>query len=57
MAASAAALGADGGDAELRDLAFDAKADGYAFEGERVRRAPKRRVPIAGRAAATAPVR
>lgn len=46
---------ADGGDAELRDLAFDAKADGFAFEGERVRRAPKRRVPIVGLPAIATP--
>lgn len=46
----------DGGEAELRDLAFDAKADGFAFEGDRVRRAPKRRVPItAAGVAAPAP--
>jgi conjugative element/phage-associated large polyvalent protein len=36
----------DGGEADLRELAFDAKADGFAFEDERVKRAPKRRVVI-----------
>jgi hypothetical protein len=37
---------AEGGEADLRELAFDAKADGFAFEGDRVKRAPKRRVEI-----------
>jgi hypothetical protein len=38
---------AEGSEAELRDLSYDAKADGYAFEADRVKRAPKRRLPIA----------
>jgi hypothetical protein len=39
-------LAAESGQADLRELAFGAKADGFAFEGERVRRVPKRRVEI-----------
>jgi hypothetical protein len=36
----------DGGNADLRELAFDARAEGPAFGGEKVRPAPKRRVVI-----------
>jgi hypothetical protein len=44
---------ADGGEADLREFAFDAKADGFAFEGDRVKRAPKRRVVIPAASATT----
>lgn len=37
---------ADGTQAEIRDLALDAKADGWAFGGEAVRKPQRRRVPI-----------
>jgi hypothetical protein len=55
MAEAQRSLLSEDGNAELRDLAFDAKADDFAFERERVRRAPRRRVPISG-APATVPV-
>jgi hypothetical protein len=47
---------AEGGEADLRELAFDAKADGFAFEGDRVKHAPKRRVPIVASPGAAAPL-
>ncbi|WP_128947136.1 LPD38 domain-containing protein [Bradyrhizobium zhanjiangense] len=40
------ALVRDGSDADLGTLAFDAKADGYEFGGERVKRPQKRRLQI-----------
>jgi hypothetical protein len=40
----------DGSEADISGLVDDAKADGYEFGGERVRRPPKRRVPISGSA-------
>lgn len=38
-----------GSQADLRDLAYDAKAAGYEFQGERVKKPLKRRVEIPGR--------
>lgn len=46
------ALLRDGSEADLGGLAVDAKAEGYEFGGERVRRPVKRRAPIAGQGAA-----
>lgn len=40
------ALNRDGSQADLGALAFDAKADGYEFGGERVKRPQKRRLQI-----------
>lgn len=37
---------ADGNKADLQDLAIDAKADGYAFRGEKTKKPTKRRVPM-----------
>jgi hypothetical protein len=37
---------ADGNKADLRDLAADARSDGFAFRGEKVKKPTKRRVPI-----------
>lgn len=38
----------NGSDADIKDLSLDAKADGYEFSGERVRRPVKRRVQMSG---------
>jgi len=40
------ALVRDGSDANLGTLAFDAKADGYEFGGDRAKRPQKRRLQI-----------
>jgi hypothetical protein len=45
----------DGSEADLKDLAFESRDDGWAFEGERTRRSPRRRVPIPAAAATAAP--
>lgn len=37
---------ADGTQADIRDLSIDAKAEGWAFDGEAVRRPRPRRAPI-----------
>ena len=37
---------ADGTDAEIRDLSIDAKAEGWAFDGDAVRKPKPRRAPI-----------
>lgn len=37
---------ADGNKADLRDLAADARSDGFAFRGEKVKKPTKRRVPM-----------
>jgi hypothetical protein len=42
----------DGSEADVAGLAFDARADGYEFGGERVKKPQKRRVPIAPNAGA-----
>jgi Phytanoyl-CoA dioxygenase (PhyH) len=46
------ALLRDGSEADIRGLAIDAKADGYEFGGEKVKRPVKRRVVIPGQPAA-----
>lgn len=38
----------DGSNADIGDLAFDAKGEGYEFSGDRVRKPPKLRAPISG---------
>lgn len=45
----------DGSQADLRDLAMDAKADGYEFGADRVSRPARRRVPIPAAGAALSP--
>jgi hypothetical protein len=37
---------ADGTQAEIHDLALDAKADGWAFDGDAVRKPQRRRVSV-----------
>lgn len=41
----------DGSEADLRGMALDAKADGYEFGGDRVKRPPRRRIEVAPQAA------